>query len=614
METRFRVGDWVVTPDRLSLHLPGKTVHITPKSMAVLQCLAAAAGQVALRNDILDAVWPGAAVTDDVLTQCIVELRKAFDDSASEPQFIETIPKRGFRLVAPVSTVEADPRPRRPLLLFVAAIVAIAIAGAVYVHQARQVPPDAPKTIAVLPFADLSPAGDQGFFTDGLTEQLIDNLARLDGLEVTAKASSLALKERRDDLQAIGEQLGVSYLLDGSVRQQDEELRVTAKLTHVGSGLLEWSHTYAVKLEDLFVVQEKIAEAVATALSIGLQVGDLAAIEGGTDSIVAYQAYLEGKAAYLGEKPRPLQSVEHYERATERDPGFALAWARLAEACHLASWGERTIGTSGLAERADDAIKKALSLAPQSREVLLIQAQLQIWKYQFAEARLVLDSLHRRSKDPDVRYTDVDLDLALKTGRIDDAFRAIKSVMRHDPLNPHLPTLIAHAYFIQGRIDDALAERERAYQSGNRTVFMANVTVPIALATGRRDEIEKWLRRAHEDVSFLHLGETTNWEVLADNLDDRDAMLEIGRRAQSTPSSDWIVTAWAAWLGEDEMALRSMQRTPDVWFMWTPLLEQLRKTDEFKQVVIDIGLVDYWREFGWGEFCKPTEGDDFECR
>jgi HAMP domain-containing protein len=172
---------------------------------------------------------------------------------------------------------------------------------------------------------------------------------------------------------------------------------------------------------------------------------------------------------------------------------------------------------------------------------------------------------------------------------------------------------VAQLYFIRNRLDDALAERERVYQSGDRGFYIANVTVPIALAAGRRFEIEKWLRRAHDDRSYLYLGQTTIWEVLRENLDDRDAMLESWRKLQSMPELDTFTTVWAAWLGDDEMALTSMQRSPDPWFMWTPLLKRVRRTDEFKQIVIDAGLVDYWREFGWGDFCSPTEGDDFEC-
>ena len=385
-------------------------------------------------------------------------------------------------------------------------------------------------------------------------------------------------------------------------------------MTDVGSGFPVWSGTYERKVEDTFAIQDEIAEAVALTLSVQFGVGEPAEMVGGTNNVAAYEAYLAGKSKLLGAKQQPLQAVEHFERAVELDPGFAVAWARLAEACHIASWGTAWSRVTGLPERRDEAIEIALDLAPESREVLLVQAQLQVFQLEFSEARRVLNRLHNRDEGPDARYSLVDLDLAIKTGNLYDAGTAIKSMLRHDPLNPYLSNHVAQTYYIGGRVEDALAVREQDYQGGYRWVGIADFTVPIALAAGRRDEIEKWLQRAHDNRHPLYLGETTIWEILLGQLDDRDAMLESWRKLHSRALFDYYIVDWASWLGDDEMAMVSMQRSPDPWLMWSPLVKRLRATDEFKQIVIDIGLVDYWREFGWGNFCEPTEGDDFECR
>lgn len=467
--------------------------------------------------------------------------------------------------------------------------------------------------VVVLPFVDLSAESDQEYFADGLTEELILRLSQLDGLRVTGRASAFSFKNSNADPTTIGRELLVGNVLSGSVRRIGDELKVSATLTDAGSGFHSWSKTYERTIEDTFAIQGEIADAVAAALSVQLGVGESAVLVGGTTNVRAYEEYLLGKAFLVGKKTQPLQAIEHLERAVKLDPAFALAWARLAEACHIASWGAAWSRVTSLAECSDDAILEAMNLAPQSSEVLLVQAQLHVWQDRFRDAQLVLDTLPRRDEERDVQYFIVDLDLALKTGRIDDAFTAIKSLMRHDPLNPSLSNHKAQVYFIRGRLDDALAEREKAYQEGVRTVGMASVTVPIALSTGRRFEIEKWLRRAHEDTSPYYLGETTIWEVLREQLDDRDAMLEAWKNVQSMTSLDAFITVWAAWLEDDEMALMAMRRSPNTWFMWTPLLSRLRKTDEFKQIVIDLGLVDFWREFGWGDFCAPEDGNEFEC-
>lgn len=617
MRADFRVGDWLVRPDRLCMDLPGKSVHVTPKAMAVLQCLADARGRVVPRNDILDNIWPGAAVTDDVLTQCIVELRKAFDDSAQDPRFIETIPKKGFRLVAPVSDIERASRNVRLLKALAATavvLVMIGIAAGLYVSQSDKLTPPTPKTIAVLPFTDLSPGGAPSFFSDGLTEELIDHLAQLDGLAVTGLATSFALKGRTDDLRPIAEELSVNYLLEGSVRQVGDELRITATLTSVESGLLEWSGAYERSVADIFDVQREIAEAVAETLSIGLGVGKLAAIEGGTDNIAAYEAYMAGNAAFTGLRSDPLRAIPHFERATELDPDFALAWVGLAEALKVANFDAAPSKHPNLPDRRDQAIARAFQLAPDSERVLVEFASIKIIRGEFREARRIFDDLHANYEGRDIPYSIPFLDLSLKMANMRDTQRALEALRVRDPLHPLLPIFLGHYYVLGGRTDEALAERERCYQQGCGSAGRIADTLHIALVSGRREEIEKWLHRSNETMTDRYLYTTTFADVLLENLDDREATLEFLRYLQTTnPGFDHLVVHWAAYLGDEETALVSLQRTPEPWFMWSPLLERIRKTGAFKQILIDSGIVDYWNEFGWGAFCRPTDGDDFEC-
>ena len=607
----FSVGDWIVRPERLCIHLPEKTVHITPKSMAVLQCLADARGDVVSRNDILDTVWPGAAVTDDVLTQCVVELRKAFDDSANDPQYIETIPRKGFRLVAPVSALDEEPATRYPFRAIVAAVLAVALIGAgsiVYFYQIRQAPPEGPTTIAVLPFTDLSPGGDHGFFTDGLTEQLIEQLTQLGGLEVTGEALSSAFEERGEDLQKIGRQLGVEYLVDGSVREVDEELRVTAKLTNVDSGLLEWSDTYPAAADDeLLEVQRRVAGAVADIVGVGLGVSEIATMVGGTSNINAYEAFLAGEAAFDIRAPDHFEAIKHYEQAVEADPEYAIAWARLAKALSLASG----FGHLRLEERKEHAIATALRLAPDSEKVLDTDAQLKVFQGKYREARLRFDEIHARYEGREIPYSESYFDFSMKMGRLGDALLSIYSIQRHDYPNPVNPVLLNQFFLIVDQVDRALEEAEQKYQEGYRGA-LPGTAVPIALASGRVEEIEKWLQRVHLLQERHNLYPMTSSELLLENLRDEDALREIFK-LRGPVFGDYWLSQWAVYVGDDELALEVLQRSPMPWVFWSPIFKDIRKTDEFKQILIDIGLVEYWREFGWGHYCRPTDGDDFEC-
>jgi TolB-like protein/DNA-binding winged helix-turn-helix (wHTH) protein/tetratricopeptide (TPR) repeat protein len=618
MDSDFRVGRWVVRPERLCIHVPGRTAHVAPKSMAVLEVLARANGAVVSRNDILDEVWPGAAVTDDVLTHCIVELRKAFDDSAQDPKVIQTIPKKGFRLIAKVAPVEPQPAGSRSSWRYAVAVTVLLLGGATgvwYVGQKSALAPTVDgTTLAVLPFTDLGTSDGQGLFVDALTETLITHLASLDGLEVTGRASSFHFKNRDEDIVAVGELLGVEHILDGTVIRSGTNLKITARLVDVKTGLTVWNKSYEHPFEDRLDVNKQIVESVAASLSIGLGVGDEAKVIGGTDNLAAYDEFLAGKVAFFGPNSDTMVAIGHFEKAVELDPEYALAWAELAKACHFATfnWGEGE--PYRLAERRDRAIETALRLAPESPQVVATRAYLKIFQGQYREARRILDELNRHHEGRDISTAAVGADLALKMGNLGDAYREIGILVRRDPLNPLVSNYLSHLYLLLERPDDALAEVERAIERGQVNIFEMSAAGPMALATGRRDEIEKWLRKFIDELSDLWLDPYTFEHGALERLDDRDALLEWLRRFQSRGMGrSFRVVTWAAYLGEDAMALESLRQWPDPWLYWNPLLKRVRQTEEFRQLMIYEGLVEYWREFGWGNFCQPTEGDDFEC-
>ena len=136
----------------------------------------------------------------------------------------------------------------------------------------------------------------------------------------------------------------------------------------------------------------------------------------------------------------------------------------------------------------------------------------------------------------------------------------------------------------------------------------------VSLAADRPDEIRKWLLRASNSIAETSVGKNV-FDLFLENLDDREAMLDFLDNLYGWhPGNDYFVIIWASYYGDDKLALRSMRRSPIRWTFWSPLTKGIRQTEEFKEIVVEAGLVDYWREFGWGNFCSPTEGDDFECR
>jgi TolB-like protein len=206
--------------------------------MEVLLCLAQHPGETLSKEQLFQAVWPNITVTEDVLKRCIAELRRAFDDDAREPRIIETISKRGYRLVAPVT----------------AGTAATTLAAS--------------HSIAVLPFVNMSADTENEYFADGITEEIINALAQIKHLRVVARSSGFSFKGKHVDLRIVGEELNVRTVLEGSVRKADNRLRISAQLVCAADGYHLWSERYDREMKDLFAVQEEIARAIAERLKI----------------------------------------------------------------------------------------------------------------------------------------------------------------------------------------------------------------------------------------------------------------------------------------------------------------------------------------------------------
>src|SRR6266853_2063821 len=278
----------------------GERVPVAPKGFDVLAYLVEHAGQVVTQDEILEALWPETHVNPEVLRKYIQEIRKALVDRPDKPEFIETLPKRGYRFIAPVtdeSAAEPTSLPteehakelavraetlaleqegflpkRTRWKVAIALVLALAATGA-YFRPARSVTNSSSlnnNSIAVLPFADMSPAKDQEYFSDGLAEQLINDLATVSGLKVVGRSSAFQFKGRNEDLRDVGQKLGVANVLEGSVRRDGNHIRITTELIKAGDGFQLWSQTYDREIKDIFAVEDEIALSATEALQLKL--------------------------------------------------------------------------------------------------------------------------------------------------------------------------------------------------------------------------------------------------------------------------------------------------------------------------------------------------------
>ncbi|MFZ1990952.1 MAG: TIR domain-containing protein [Alphaproteobacteria bacterium] len=480
-------------------------------------------------------------------------------------------------------------------------------------------------SLAVLPFVNMSDDREQEYFSDGLSEELLNQLAQIKNLRVAGRTSSFAFKGKNEDLRKIAEALGVNHLLEGSVRKAGDQLRITAQLINATDGSHLWSQSYDRELKDVFKVQEDIAKDVAGALSVTLGVGETARPEGGTTNIEANDKYLRARAlaSQLGVSEL-TQAAEDYRQAVALDPNFALAWYGLyATLVQLLQYApERAPATLKAMEEASARI---MSLVPDTwwaKSVRLSQLVTQHrWIEADAEARAVIAAAP--PSDPDAAF--VYSQFVGAVGRQKESVEYLKRARQSDPLSLEISGYLQLALMVAGHLDEAQAEYARSESlTGNhaRWDFFDLLRMPL-----RNDydpatvaaKLKKYLSSETFHIKFN--------QALADNINNRDAALAILRNALKDPENQdlthlTVIAAWAAAYFDDiDLALTAMKRnlvdmnSPIVGALWISSKAGFRSDPRFKEIVRDLKLYDYWRASGnWGDFCHPAGSDDFECR
>jgi transcriptional activator of cad operon len=288
---RLRIGAWCVDPTSGQISRDGETARLEARPMRVLLCLAEHAGEVVSIDDLLDQAWSGVTVSPDSVYQAVASLRRLLGDDPKQPAYIETVPRLGYRMVATVGPWAPAPiapsgrgddgnarRLRRAVpwvlgavsCLVLAALVLlgrVAIDGKAASRDAR--PPE--KSVAVLPFLDLTEGMNQAPFADGMTVELIDKLSKIPDLRVHAPVPSSSFKGKRSTITDMARMLRVAYVLDGSVRKSGATLRVTARLLRGEDESVVWSDTYDRPVGDVLTIQDDIAGEVTRALRASIQ-------------------------------------------------------------------------------------------------------------------------------------------------------------------------------------------------------------------------------------------------------------------------------------------------------------------------------------------------------
>jgi TolB-like protein/DNA-binding winged helix-turn-helix (wHTH) protein/Tfp pilus assembly protein PilF len=625
---KLRFGGFELDAEAAELNRGGVPVRLQQQPCRVLALLASRAGELVTRDEIQRSVWGADTYVnfDQGLNFCIKEIRAALRDQADTPRFIETLPRRGYRFIAEVDSApdpggsagaESPPEAlgtrgpsRGPWFALLA--LAVGVAGAFAVSRAAprsrdraSPPPGRRLMLAVLPFENLSADPRQEYLSDGLTEEMIAQIGRLqpERLGVIARTSAMQYRSRNKDVEQIGDELGVDFIVEGSVRRGQDRVRITVKLIQVSDQTQLWAEAYDRDPGDLLAVQREVAEAVARSIQLTLSAGAQALLErsAGVEG-QAYELFLRGRHAWNRRDHAGLErSVEFFERAIEIDPDFALAHVGLADAWIVL--GDRYRPPSEARPRIRAAAARALALDPELAEAQASMAMLEggfEWQWEAALARFrhALD-LNPNSATSRHWYSQ----MLSAVGQPEAALAEAELALELDPLSLIIHTTAGTALYGAGRYSDAIARFQR-------TIEMDPEWTPGHYGLGRsllrlgEDEAGlAALRRAAESPRFRRLALAhlaAGHAALGDPARAREVLLELEAAARTDEEAvalyELAVARAAA--GEPERALEALERAAE---LGVPRLRFLRNDDRlaslrdaprFARLLERVGLAD----------------------
>jgi len=526
-DTPFRVGDWHVDPNTGRVKSAAAEVKLEPKVMAVLVCLARQPGKVVTREQLEATVWAGVVVGYDSLASTIIKLRKAFADDSKQPRIIETVPKKGYRLIAGVGPVlreagvEPDEKPPATSTTWVATglVTALLLLGiAVWLSiGSRQPVPDPGvgragpgPSIAVLPFKNISNDPGQDYFSDGMTADLITDLSQISGLSVIARNSVFAYKDTDVDVRQIGRELGVLYVLEGSIRKVGDKVRISARLSDTGSGYNLWAERFDSALSDVFALQDEVTAKIVATLEIRLTEKERELLAHRyTASIDAYDYFLRGWESFWEfSETGNQQAKDLYAKAIALDAGFARAYANMAIAYAYESVNGWSDDPALSLEKARHYAQQAVAIDAELPQVYWALGLTQMFGKDYKEAL----STAEKSIALNPNYADGYGLLATilnYAGRPRQALTLMQKAMLLNPRHPFAYNVIRgeiyfnlHSY--DSAVDDFLHALERNPDAYEPRLWLAAAYAHLGRADDAGWEVEQ-IRNSGAEISLDHI-------------------------------------------------------------------------------------------------------------
>ena len=480
----LRFGRFEADLDAGLLSRDGTPVKLQPQPFKVLVLLARRAGQVVTRDEIRLEVWGQDTFVnfDQGLAYCLNQIRGALGEQAQAHQYIQTLPRRGYRFIAPVTAVardagpvrEADPQPvpaaprprRRRALLTVSAVVAVLAALVAVRSLPTPASGNARTLMVVLPFEDLGEAAAADHLGDGMTEEMITEIGRIspERIGVISRGSAMRYKEARPDLEALGRELGVSHVLEGTVRSDGGRVRVTARLVRVADRAQIWARTYDREIKDVLALQARVADDVARSVQGTLSEGEVVRRPPRPVDPEVYRLLVQARHFWHQRTAAGFRkALALYEDASRRDPTSAAAFAGIAQ-----SWiglaGTRGVAPPEAYRRGREAVLHALELDPELSEAHAMRAALDaIDGYDWAAAERGYRRALELNPSDAIAHQWYSLMLCIQ-GRQEESIEEARRAYASDPASPVMANNLAGMLLVAGHPAEALAQAEVALE------------------------------------------------------------------------------------------------------------------------------------------------------
>ncbi len=478
-------------------------------------------------------------------------------------------------------------------------------------------------SIAVLPFKNISPDKDQDYFVDGLSEEILNSLTQIPDLTVIAKTSSFSFKGKDKTIQEIASVLGVNHILEGSVRKAGNAIRITSQLIQAVDGSHLWSKTYDKELnvKEMFAVQEDIAAAVADELKLTLGISDTLKQLGGTDNLEAYELYLiaQGQLKQAGDDlMTDNEYIAHYEAtmkvidtAITIDPDYALAWI-LKASIHMElaanSPPERVAPEQ---DAALQAIQKAIEIEPSLADAYAVLGAYKTQKGDLLGAESANIKAFELTYKPWSLGWKIGLQY-LTVGHLERANEILEAVKRNDPFHETNRQIYIISLGCLGDMQGAEKEYKRCmtlfgepWNNGNWTISFLRLSKDKIVSADDIphsnlifDTLKSHIKSQEDALAQFHEIYTDNDNLTTGNFADMSVVV--------------------AYLGDLDFSMDAMEKAYSIdnsrtSFIWLPVMREVRQISRFKKFVKEIGLVDYWKEYGWPDLCHEVGDDDFVC-